>query len=423
MITFKPAISGDCYAYLQDAIDEMMESGDDENALLLHGNYSLSHGLVIDDELSGSTGPCVSIAGLGGPTLTYTGATTTDYLLKFEQNKQPHIPRLTGVRVDCDSKCRGVLFLRQTGMAVVTDRLWVTNSWQVGVDVVNCWSSNFNQIYIGGDFPVNYRGIGLRVTRGNAVWFNNIHMSNGWGMWHTSGGAGDRQAMILYEMEHGEDLTKELYGDAYLDCYPAVDDATVMDYQSNYVQTAENERAAAIVINNTCRNNRFQNVVIQGCRGGDKPLISAQHTNWGLRMSQLYLENNYTRLAKVLVRGGTNGLTAGGTSMYRFDQITSQDEVTDYDTLSCDAFLRLEGRTSQMSVTNLIGHAYDHIVRAADGVHQKITIEDIRTYGRSSDGPYEDMTEEDWLAVTEGAEVLDDAQVDRKIQSQAEQDA
>ena len=388
MIRYLKATGSDQYAALQAAIDALIASTDTVKVLVLDGLFSVSAGLVAG---SRSSSVQLSIAGVGETRITYTGARTTDPVLTLNQCSSTWgMPVMSGVAIYGAYLARGITAFRCT-YADILQNVRVQNSIEVGIDFVNCWGSCTDKV------KVQYgRGIAMRFTRGNTMRHTNGRVWQMRAATHASGTTAS-DALADYEMVNGRAAAKTEYGEDYLEWWPAEDDETVLDFQGNPVQTPDNERAA-VVVRTTNRGCQWHHLQFETNRYGDSPLVFLGDSNWGCTIKQMYVENNYNRLEKVLVRGPTSN---SRTWLYHIDTIPSQDGVTIGGvSYPSEAFLRLQGHTGQIKVSRLMGHGYTYPVLCDGGIHEAPEIVDSRVWSPN-------VT--DWITAVNGAVIKETA--------------
>lgn len=318
--------------------------------VFLAGTYYVDEPIELGDRADHDSN-CCNLHGIGrGATIYYTGAQTSEYLIRVSGRQNGTWDRLANLRLEGAGNCRGLLLNRQDSKAV--RQVHIHNMREMGLDVVNCWSGTIQNIMI-----TYVRGMGLRVWESHDVRLDKIYLGNVWGSWHTT--SGTRVEMWLYEMENGRDATIAEYGASYNESWPATDDETVVDYESDYVRTPQSKQAACYI---SSRYATLRNITMESNAEGQRPLIYIDWYSQNISIDRVYMELNYAGSCKFYLNGTSTA--AGGTNNFRFQDILSEDKQA---ALTTECLIRTAGFTSNVSVQNVRASDLGSAVVMCDG--------------------------------------------------------
>lgn len=274
-------------ANIQNAADRLTTTLAGKNpgcVILSGGDYRINKTLKFGelgpsgDIYSNNSNPPRLISA-GTAHLTWEGGSTTDYMLELNDPRYCPGAGLGNLVLWCGNNCRGIKVQHAT-YSTALQSVWVRQSRQVGIDVVDCWGSAIRDIIVD-----SCAGIGMRLTQFNSGYMSSIKI----------GGEGTD--------------------------WPADDDASVEYYNGKNVQTSLAQRAALVI--NTGNDFIGDNIMLEGCNYPETACMSIYNFVFGA-ITGLRFEgstNTYQRI-KMMAYDWDDDENRSGASHWTFRNIT-----------------------------------------------------------------------------------------------------
>jgi len=370
-IPVKPS-GGDDTARIQAVLD-------DYNVALLSGSYNITGTLYMGREADWSKMPPAIIA-TNGATLNYVGDAMNNYAIRCVGFADPiyyfgqPFTRISGIAINCDHKCRGVMFSSQIYGATLADGLMINQPRYVGLDVIDCWASILRHAYV-----THGLGYAARFYRFNSGRVQNCRFQS-WGCYDkdnkgVNGYPTDTRTIARYAMENGMAAAAAQYPSDYEESWPASDETIVPKWYGTSGSYTTVKPSVAVsekcgVLFDLCSNSTIDNMMLESMASVDYPAVRLMYptanTFCGLRFE--------AALARTLIEINGNATPTGATSFFggnSFDCIlatTGQySGSTIYPWSVHDQVVKLMGYTKNNEFTNITANGCQEAFVTFDG--------------------------------------------------------
>lgn len=370
-VPVKPS-GGDDTARIQAVLD-------DYNVALLSGTYNITGTLYMGRETDWTVMP-PAIIGTRGATLNYVGDAMNDYAIRCVGFADPNyyfgqpFTRISGIALNCDHKCRGVMFSSQIYGATLADGLAVNQPRYVGIDAIDCWASVLRNTYV-----THGLGYAARFYRFNNGVVHNCRFQS-WGCYDkddkgTNGYPNASLTIARYAMENGMAAAASQYPSDYEESWPASDETIVPkwygtsgDYTTVKPTVAASEKCG--ILFDLCNCARIDNLMAEAMYSVDYPAIRLMYPTANA-FANLRFES---AMAKTLIEIDGNATATGATSFFggnSFDCILATtgkyDGATIYPYSIHDQVVKLMGYTKNNSFTNMTANGCQEAFVTFDG--------------------------------------------------------
>lgn len=284
-------------AAIQAAIDAV-SSSINGMVVLSGGQYYINATLTVNTRATHSTTAGVLINGLGMSRIDVASGMTGTYAIEYYGVRGAGCnARISGIMLDCNYRCRGILFYYQAYMGLLEDS-YILASNQIGIDAVDCWGSRITGVVVG-----YARGIGIRGHRSNQFSLTNCKM---YGTGCRSTTSSENAALWVYDCLNGRDAAIAYYDGTdgrgtYTEDWPAVDDTTVTDGTDAYVRTTAEQRAGVVLAGNEVG---ILDLNLEESAYCSYPAIYFSGSNMSAHL--IRMETTYNGPAMFIVEGGTS---------------------------------------------------------------------------------------------------------------------
>lgn len=294
---------GDDYGLLHKAAQKVSDPNC-KGTVELCGDYKLSQPWVIGDP-DNSNVPSVSVVARHHAVLRYTGPQTDQPLLQVYGRLMS--TQLRNVVLECNWKCRGILFANQTYNSAI-DNVRVRCFRQLGLDVAGSYVGSLRGI------DIRYgKGMGLRVVGSNAT----------------------RVEQVAIEAVTAEDWPADVLPE----------DRSLACFDSQCVQ--------------------MTGLTFESCESGEQPLLLLKGRQY--EIDGMYLESNTATDCKVLIPGAAQDQ---GRYHFAFRNVLLDDSSpckSFIRTNRCISDISVDGLRAMGLADGIIlcdgGHHYEHSVR------------------------------------------------------------
>ncbi len=288
---------------LQRAVDQVQATVPEYFGLgtvILRGQYFWGDS-TITLGVAGGADARVCLAGSGSAVIRRIGPRSSKYVISAFGTGHGSKPLLSNLTLLCDHLCRGILLARADTQTTL-DNLYVRDSAESSLDLVNCWWLHPRAVYVAGAW-----GFGMRTHNCNGCHYDSVQFLQCEG--------------------------KEGY-------WPASDDMVCTNEAGSPWRTSDAERS---MIFHDGNGTTFTNLGLEGCDYGDYPLVYLSRDAMGNRFLGMRQEANRNLRETVLCTGRYNC----------FDGVFSCNSNESASLADC--FLRLTGTTRGNSVHRFVG--------------------------------------------------------------------
>ena len=286
---------------IQAAIDALESSDSADGGATVFfagGRYYIDQTISVNSYETYSTHYRVLLNGGGSTQIDVVSGFSGDYAFEIYGKALEGLePCMSGMFMDCNYRCRGVLLYYQAYRALM-DSVYLYAASGVAVDAVDCYGCTLSRCRI--DYT---RGMCFRGWRFNSSSIRDTKM-RGWGCRSTD--SNENEDMWVYDCINGRDAAIALYdGDdgygTYTEDYLDPADETVVDTSSDYVQTSADQRCQVHLYGN---NITLENVNLESSAYCSYPAILAEGSN--IDCCNIRMENSYNGYCMFAVEGGTS---------------------------------------------------------------------------------------------------------------------
>lgn len=277
------------------------------------------------------------------------------------------VPVIRDVFFDCDHRCRGILIQRLSPRPLLQN-VYVYAPRQIGVDIVDCWSCNIDNVMVA-----NAWGCAMRLWSWNAARATNIKLG-GQACRHRVWG--ESQKVWDYEYQHGKAKAQQEFGADYVDDWPDPTETWIARYDGTPMQLTADQRALLVLSGG---GSTIEGIGFESSKLIEYPLI---WSGTGFTIQGLYLEDNLLRHSAIAVQGGYDVAAGRG---FRVRDFTMSG------TKQARSFLELRQRTYDVIVQNGAFHnaLREAVIYAKDGQHYGPVVERVGSYNRWIDPDHE----------------------------------
>ena len=353
---------------IQAAIDAL-ESTDSSRACgtvyFAGGRYYIDQTISVNTYDTRSTNYRVLLNGGGGTQIDVVSGFTGNYAFEFYGKSLSGLePCLTGMYIDCNYRCRGILFYYQTYRTLM-ENVYLYGTIGVAIDAIDSYGSTISQCLL------NYiRGMCFRGHRFNSSSISHVKM-RGWGC--RCSDADQNEDMWTYDCINGRTAASGLYdGDdgygTYTEYWLEPDDTTIIDTSSNYVQTGEDDRCQVYLQGN---NIYLNNVNLETSAYCSYPAIFAKGSS-NVDCNQIRMEGSYNGYCMFAVDGESshgNAITFSQVQFRESDLIGSGNK---------QHVVVAKSRSVGLHVCDCQLRGFGgNVIYAEDGDHTQATVERI----------------------------------------------
>lgn len=307
---------------------EIQAALDAGKRVVLDGNYYVNTTITIP--------PTGEIIGVPGAAITYYPSplsASSAYVISVDETlgNQRTNPPIRNIKINCGYYGRGVHFDR-TYYSPLYENLRIYQSYEVALDLVDCWGSNAGDLYTS-----QTHGICVRCWNANSV----------------------RLGMVYSTSSVQTNM-------------PSATETEIQDGDANYVQTAAN-RQALIVIDQNCHGVTIDNLTIESSTFTTEELLSCDGSS--CTINYIYAEANTCTDSLITCVG--DGDREGAVLTINGGEII--------DSTTADCLLDLTGTTHQVLVKRVLclaANAFaEGLVRTTSGTHYDLKVEDCHVTG------------------------------------------